>query len=130
MEFFTMSAKLRTSSEAPPTSAPSTSGWLINSRAFDGFTLPPYWMRTRRATVSPKISASRRRTKRCTSCAWAVLAVLPVPIAQTGQTPAHLRFEHFLGLARLPFRQRLADANDRLERGAVRRQRLFRDQFI
>ena len=41
-EFLTISAKLRASSDAPPTSAPSTSGWLISSLAFAGFTLPPY----------------------------------------------------------------------------------------
>ncbi len=52
MQFFTMSEKVRTSKDAPPTSAPSTSGRLIRSRALEGFTLPPYWMRTRRATVS------------------------------------------------------------------------------
>jgi len=42
MEFLMMSAKLLDSSEAPPTSAPSTSGWLISSLALFGLTLPPY----------------------------------------------------------------------------------------
>ena len=35
-------AKLRGSRLAPPTRAPSMSGWVISSRAFSGFTLPPY----------------------------------------------------------------------------------------
>ncbi len=35
-------AKLRGSRLAPPTRAPSMSGWLMSSRAFSGFTLPPY----------------------------------------------------------------------------------------
>ena len=34
---------------APPTSAPSISGCDISAPAFSGFTLPPYWMRTRSA---------------------------------------------------------------------------------
>jgi hypothetical protein len=38
----TISTKLRGSRLAPPTSAPSMSGWLISSAAFSGFTLPPY----------------------------------------------------------------------------------------
>ena len=38
----TIWAKLRGSRLAPPTRAPSMSGWLISSRAFSGFTLPPY----------------------------------------------------------------------------------------
>jgi hypothetical protein len=40
--FMTISAKLRLSSDAPPTSAPSTSGCFINSRTLEGLTLPPY----------------------------------------------------------------------------------------
>ena len=39
---FTIWAKLRGSRLAPPTRAPSISGWVISSRAFSGFTLPPY----------------------------------------------------------------------------------------
>ena len=35
-------AKLRGSRLAPPTRAPSMSGWVISSRAFSGLTLPPY----------------------------------------------------------------------------------------
>src|ERR1039458_4952643 len=79
-----MSAKLLASSEAPPTSAPSTSGWLINSFAFAGLTLPPYWMRTFFAVPSSKIFTSNPRMNACASCACCVVAVLPVPIAQTG----------------------------------------------
>lgn len=39
---FTIWTKLRGSRLAPPTRAPSMSGWLMSSRAFSGFTLPPY----------------------------------------------------------------------------------------
>jgi len=35
-------AKLRGSRLAPPTSAPSMSGWVMSVRALSGFTLPPY----------------------------------------------------------------------------------------
>ena len=38
----TIWAKLRGSRLAPPTRAPSMSGWLMSLRAFSGFTLPPY----------------------------------------------------------------------------------------
>jgi hypothetical protein len=38
----TISAKLRTSRLAPPTKAPSISGWLSSSLALAGLTLPPY----------------------------------------------------------------------------------------
>ena len=38
----TIWAKLRGSRLAPPTKAPSMSGWLMSLRAFSGFTLPPY----------------------------------------------------------------------------------------
>ena len=38
------------SSDAPPTSAPSTSGQAIRSATFDGFTEPPYWMMRASAT--------------------------------------------------------------------------------
>ncbi len=37
----TISKKLLMSSDAPPTSAPSTSGWAIRSFVLSGFTLPP-----------------------------------------------------------------------------------------
>ena len=70
-----MSVKLRTSRDAPPTKAPSTSGWLISSRAFDGLTLPPYWMRTYLAIVSSNIEATTWRTKAWADWACSVVAV-------------------------------------------------------
>src|SRR5512132_4680726 len=63
-----------TSRDAPPTSAPSTSGWASSSSAFSGFTEPPYSTGT----------SSRDLMKACAACAISGVAVLPVPIAQTG----------------------------------------------
>ena len=42
---FTMARKSSALRLAPPTSAPSTSGWAMSSAAFSGFTEPPYWIR-------------------------------------------------------------------------------------
>jgi hypothetical protein len=46
----TKSAALRL---APPTRAPSISGWAMSSGALAGVTEPPYWMRIPWATVGP-----------------------------------------------------------------------------
>src|SRR5262245_32576808 len=78
-----MAEKLWGSRLAPPTRAPSMSGWPRSSAALSGFTEPPYWMRIR-AALEPKRSASRARRKACASCAIAGVAVRPVPIAHTG----------------------------------------------
>src|SRR5262249_8995904 len=59
-----------TSSEAPPTRAPSTSGWAISAAALSGLTEPPY---STGASISDLIRA-------CASCASSGVAVLPVPI--------------------------------------------------
>jgi len=48
--YFTIRANSSGSRLAPPTSAPSTSGWAMNPRMFPAFTLPPYWTRTAWAT--------------------------------------------------------------------------------
>src|SRR3989475_6473960 len=145
MLFLIMSEKPRSSREAPPTSAPSTSGWLINSRAFDGFTLPPYWIRTRRATVASNIAANCLRTKAWVSCACCGVAFarangpdrfvshdrfLHLFAGQTRQTPAQLRSQHQFGPSGLAFRQRFPHTNDRPERGGVSGQRLLRNQFV
>ena len=45
---WTMRANSSGSRLAPPTRAPSMSGWAISSAMFDAFTEPPYWMRTAR----------------------------------------------------------------------------------
>src|SRR6266446_4396582 len=79
-----MRAKSSAFKLAPPTSAPSMSGWPSRSAAFSGFTDPPYWIRTASATAGPASSRRRPRICACTSCACAVVAVLPVPMAQTG----------------------------------------------
>ncbi len=55
-----------------------------SSAAFDGFIEPPYWMRTVSAVSAPTSPARVARMSACTSCAWSGVAVLPVPIAQTG----------------------------------------------
>src|SRR6266550_3044840 len=62
------------SSDAPPTSAPSTSGWLSRTAALSGLTEPPY------STGTSSIDLMNR----CASCAVSGVAVLPVPIAHTG----------------------------------------------
>ena len=60
------------------------SGWPSRSLAFSGFTDPPYWTRTESAIRAPARSRSKPRICAWTSCASAVVAVFPVPIAQTG----------------------------------------------
>src|SRR5438309_2376170 len=62
------------SSDAPPTSAPSTSGWLSRTAALSGLTEPPY------STGTSSIDLMNR----CASCAISGVAVLPVPIPHTG----------------------------------------------
>ena len=42
----TISTKSAAFKLAPPTRAPSISGWVINSAVLAGLTLPPYWTRT------------------------------------------------------------------------------------
>src|SRR6266481_1975581 len=74
-----MRAKSSAFKLAPPTSAPSMSGWASRSAAFSGFTDPPYWIRTAPATWGPARSRSRPRICPCTSCACAVVAVFQVP---------------------------------------------------
>ena len=72
---------------APPTSAPSTSGWDMSSAAFSGFTEPPYWMRIASA-ASPPRSRRSARIAAWTSCACAALTVAyePVWAIGTGKT--------------------------------------------
>src|SRR6266516_312455 len=62
------------SSDAPPTSAPSTSGWLRRTAALSGLTEPPYSTGT---SIIDLMNA-------CASCAISGVAVFPVPIAHTG----------------------------------------------
>src|SRR5581483_10354740 len=66
--------KESTSSDAPPTSAPSTAGCARSDAALSGFTEPPY----RTGASSNDLMNS------CASCAWSGVAVRPVPIAHTG----------------------------------------------
>ena len=70
--------------EAPPTRAPSMSGWAMSSSTFSGFTEPPYWMRTLAAASAPKTSEITLRIKEWASWASLEVAVRPVPMAQTG----------------------------------------------
>jgi hypothetical protein len=49
---------------------------------------------------------------------------------QSGEAAAHLRFENFFHLAAFAFRQRFADADNRLERRAVGGLRLFGDERV
>src|SRR5438132_606334 len=79
----TMAAKRAASSDAPPTSAPSMSGWVKNSAAFSGVQLPPYRTGT---SSAPGRSLSARMARTCTaaSCASSPEAASPVPMAHTG----------------------------------------------
>ena len=52
--------------------------------SYTHLTLPPYWMRTALAVSASNSSANRLRMNACTSCACPAVAVLPVPMAQTG----------------------------------------------
>ena len=56
----------------------------ISPSMLSGFTLPPYRMRCAAATPSPWLFATCLRMNAWTSCAWAGVATLPVPMAQTG----------------------------------------------
>src|SRR5438105_8269387 len=72
----TISMKSFATSEAPPISPPSTSGWAKIAAAFCAFTLPPYRIRVSEETLVLR--------KACTAWACSGVAVLPVPIAHTG----------------------------------------------
>ena len=58
-----MAAKESAFRAAPPTRAPSMSGWLMSSAALSGFTEPPYCRRTASAAAAPKASATTPRMK-------------------------------------------------------------------
>jgi len=79
-----MSANSSGSRLAPPTSAPSISGWAMKSRMLPGFTLPPYWMRTPSASSAEYRPAIAPRIVPIVSPASAGRALRPVPIAQIG----------------------------------------------
>mmetsp|Transcript_30792 Transcript_30792/g.43111 ORF Transcript_30792/g.43111 Transcript_30792/m.43111 type:complete len:203 (-) Transcript_30792:560-1168(-) len=70
--------------EAPPTKKPSISVWPFNSFAFSGLTEPPYTILMLSAISWPTAFETHLRMYEWTSCAWSGVAVLPVPIAQTG----------------------------------------------
>src|ERR671919_848373 len=76
---FTMSANSSGSRLAPPTSAPSISGWAVNSRMLPALTLPPYWTRTDSATSVENMVSMVSRMRRITSPASAAVAARPVP---------------------------------------------------
>src|SRR5207237_191378 len=67
-------AKASTSSDAPPTRAPSTSACWSSPGALSGLHDPPYRTGT---STSDRMNA-------CPSCAISGVAVRPVPIAHTG----------------------------------------------
>ena len=54
---WTMRANSSGSRLAPPTRAPSMSGWAISSAMLPDFTQPPYWMRTA-AAVGPSVTSA------------------------------------------------------------------------
>ena len=79
----TITAKASAFNDAPPTKAPSMSGWVNSSAAFLSLTEPPYWIITCWATFASNL-AIWSRINLWTACACAGVADLPVPIAQIG----------------------------------------------
>src|SRR5580692_1085164 len=79
----TICANACASSDAPPTSAPSTSVSVKSSAAFSGLTDPPYRIRTASAACLSR-SPTSARMNAIASCACSGVATLPVPIAHIG----------------------------------------------
>ena len=84
MAALTMAAKESALSDAPPTSAPSTSSFVRKPATLSGLAEPPYSTRMPSAVAFPKISVSVARMAPQTSWASSAVAVLPVPMAQMG----------------------------------------------
>src|SRR5690606_6674728 len=82
--YWTIAANSSGSRLAPPTSAPSMSGWAISSAMLPGFTDPPYWIRTDSPASAPNSEATTARMCAHMACASSAVAVRPVPIAQIG----------------------------------------------
>src|SRR3546814_134273 len=78
---WTIRAKSSASRLAPPTRAPSMSGWPISSLALPGFTEPPYWIRTDSAASAPKAEATTWLTSAHTACASSPLDLRTLPLA-------------------------------------------------
>ena len=70
--------------DAPPISPPSMLGIARSSAAFLAFIEPPYWIAVALATALPYFLAITLLMNPQTSSACSAVAVLPVPIAQTG----------------------------------------------
>src|SRR5690606_2677447 len=79
-----MSAKPTGSRLAPPTKAPSISGWAIKGPMLSGLTLPPYKIRTAAAAAPDTTSATVARISPMTRLASSGVACSPVPMAHTG----------------------------------------------
>jgi len=69
---------------APPTKNPSISSCVANSLQFFSLTLPPYKILVCSAASFETDVDSQERIAACTSCAWDVVATLPVPMAHMG----------------------------------------------
>src|SRR5206468_2108202 len=78
--YLTMRANSSGSRLAPPTSAPSMSGWAMKSRMLPALTLPPYWIRTAPATSVENTEARVSRIIPTTCPASAGSALRPVPM--------------------------------------------------
>src|SRR3989442_4963875 len=83
-QYFTIAPNDFGSRLAPPTSAPPISSSAMSALAFSGFTEPPYKMRRLSAKAWPKAFAASPRISKCATDASCGVAVLPVPMAQTG----------------------------------------------
>ena len=105
------------------------SGSAMSSAMFDGFTEPPYWMRTAAAASSPATSATTARTKRAhrlgvVGGGGAAGADGPDRLvgddqrrdcsaARPGEAGPHLAVDLGLGAAGLALLEGLAHAHDR-----------------
>src|SRR5690606_23232317 len=78
-----MALKSAATSDAPPTRPPSTSACENRAAALSAFTLPPYRIGSKSAILASS-DAIPLRMNACTACTCSGVAVLPVPIAQTG----------------------------------------------
>ena len=112
-----MARKLFGSRLAPPTRAPSTSGWAIRLAMLSGFTLPPYKTRQRSEDSSPNHCFSRWRMWPWASPACAGVALRPVPMAHTGAVQAFLDLpiEHGERFVAVALFLRFADADNRCQ---------------
>jgi hypothetical protein len=92
-----MAPNCSTSSDAPPTRKPSMSRHDASATQLFDLTEPPYSMRTLSATSALALCLMRLRMSACVVCAISGVAVLPVPMAQTGSYASTIRDQSSAG---------------------------------